>query len=30
MTRRGDRTTVDYVWYVWAKDKDGKITFHQQ
>src|SRR3984957_15516074 len=25
-----DRTTVDYVWYVWQKGDDGKITFHQQ
>jgi branched-chain amino acid transport system substrate-binding protein len=27
---KGDRTTVDYVWYVWQKGDDGKITFHQQ
>jgi branched-chain amino acid transport system substrate-binding protein len=27
--KKGDRTTVDYVWYVWAKDADGKITYHQ-
>lgn len=27
---KGDRTTVDYVWYVWEKMPDGKITFHQQ
>ena len=26
---KGDRTTVDYVWYVWKKDADGKITYHQ-
>ena len=26
---KGDRTTADYVWYVWKKDPDGKITFHQ-
>jgi branched-chain amino acid transport system substrate-binding protein len=26
---KGDRTTMDYVWYVWKKDADGKITFHQ-
>src|SRR5271155_2607205 len=25
---KGDRTTVDYVWYVWEKGDDGKITFH--
>src|SRR5271156_5683029 len=27
---KGDRTTVDYVWYVWEKGADGKITYHQQ
>ncbi len=27
--KKGDRTTADYVWYVWKKDPDGKITFHQ-
>jgi len=27
--KKGDRTTVDYVWYVWKKDDDGKITFKQ-
>jgi len=27
--KKGDRTTADYVWYVWAKDADGKITYHQ-
>src|SRR6202789_3294740 len=27
---KGDRTNVDYVWYVWEKGADGKITFHQQ
>ena len=26
---KGDRTTVDYVWYVWKKEPDGKITFKQ-
>ena len=26
---KGDRTTVDYVWYVWEKDKDGKISYRQ-
>jgi len=27
--KKGDRTTVDYVWYVWQKDDNGKITFKQ-
>src|SRR5271154_3713801 len=27
--KKGDRTTVDYVWYVWKKDADGKIGFVQ-
>ena len=27
--KRGDRTTVDYVWYVWKKGADGKIGFVQ-
>src|SRR6202522_141828 len=27
--KKGDRTTVDYVWYVWRKGEDGKITFKQ-
>jgi branched-chain amino acid transport system substrate-binding protein len=27
--RKGDRTTVDYVWYVWKKEPDGKIGFEQ-
>ncbi|RBP08590.1 branched-chain amino acid transport system substrate-binding protein [Roseiarcus fermentans] len=26
---KGDRTTVDYVWYVWKKQPDGKIGFEQ-
>jgi branched-chain amino acid transport system substrate-binding protein len=26
---KGDRTTADYVWYVWKKQPDGKITFVQ-
>jgi len=26
---KGDRKDADYVWYVWKKDPDGKITFHQ-
>ncbi len=28
--KKGDRTNVDYVWYVWEKGPDGKITFKQQ
>src|SRR6202167_1676597 len=28
--KKGDRTNVDYVWYVWEKGADGKITYHQQ
>src|SRR5271154_5245565 len=27
---KGDRTNVDYVWYVWEKGADGKITYKQQ
>ena len=27
--KKGDRTTVDYVWYVWKKGADGKINFEQ-
>ena len=27
--KKGDRTNVDYVWYVWKKGADGKITFIQ-
>ena len=27
---KGDRTNVDYVWYVWEKGADGKIDYHQQ
>ena len=26
---KGDRTTVDYVWYVWKTLKDGKIGWEQ-
>ena len=26
---KGDRTIVDYVWYVWEKGHDGKITYKQ-
>jgi branched-chain amino acid transport system substrate-binding protein len=24
---KGDRTNLDYVWYVWKKQADGKIAF---
>jgi branched-chain amino acid transport system substrate-binding protein len=27
--KKGDRTNVDYVWYVWKKQPDGKITYVQ-
>ena len=27
--KKGGRTNVDYVWYVWGKGADGMITFHQ-
>jgi branched-chain amino acid transport system substrate-binding protein len=27
--KKGDRTSVDYVWYVWKKAPDGKITYEQ-
>jgi branched-chain amino acid transport system substrate-binding protein len=27
--KKGDRTNVDYVWYVWKKGDDGKITYKQ-
>ena len=27
--KKGDRTTVDYVWYTWEKGPDGKITYVQ-
>src|SRR5271154_1389923 len=27
--KKGDRTNVDYVWYVWKKAPDGKLTFKQ-
>ena len=26
---KGDRTSMDFVWYVWAKNADGKIAFEQ-
>ena len=28
--KKGDRTNVDYVWYVWSKGADGKITYHEE
>jgi len=28
--KKGDRTNVDYVWYVWKKAPDGKITYFQE
>src|ERR1700689_2465419 len=28
--KKGDRTSVDYVWYVWKKGDDGKITYKQR
>jgi branched-chain amino acid transport system substrate-binding protein len=27
--KKGDRTSVDYVWYVWEKQPDGKISYKQ-
>ena len=27
--KKGDRTSVDFVWYVWKKGDDGKITYTQ-
>ena len=27
--KKGDRTSVDFVWYVWKKGDDGKITYVQ-
>ncbi len=27
--KKGDRTSVDYVWYVWRKEPGGKITYKQ-
>jgi branched-chain amino acid transport system substrate-binding protein len=26
---KGDRTNLDYVWYVWKEQADGKIAFEQ-
>jgi branched-chain amino acid transport system substrate-binding protein len=28
--KKGDRTSVDFVWYVWKKGDDGKITYKQR
>jgi branched-chain amino acid transport system substrate-binding protein len=28
--QKGDRTNLDFVWYVWKKGADGKITFAQE
>ena len=28
--KKGDRTSIDYVWYVWKKAPDGKITYVQE
>ena len=27
---KGDRTTLDYVMYVWKKGDDGKITYTEK
>ena len=27
--KKGDRTSIDYVWYVWEKGADGKISYKQ-
>src|SRR5271157_2855222 len=27
--KKGDRTTPDFVWYVWEKGDDGKLSYHQ-
>src|SRR5271157_6013848 len=27
--KKGDRTSVDYVWYVWEKAPDGKLVYKQ-
>ena len=27
--KKGDRTTIDYVWYTWKAGADGKITYIQ-
>src|SRR6516165_858902 len=27
--KKGDRTSVDYVWYTWEKGPDGKISYKQ-
>jgi branched-chain amino acid transport system substrate-binding protein len=28
--QKGDRTDLDFVWYVWKKGPDGRITFAQE
>jgi branched-chain amino acid transport system substrate-binding protein len=28
--KKGDRLNVDYVWYVWKKGPDGKLTYFQE
>jgi branched-chain amino acid transport system substrate-binding protein len=28
--KKGDRTNLDFVWYVWKKGPDGRITFAQE
>jgi branched-chain amino acid transport system substrate-binding protein len=28
--QKGDRTNLDFVWYVWKKGADSKITFAQE
>jgi branched-chain amino acid transport system substrate-binding protein len=28
--KKGDRTSVDFVWYVWQKGADGKISYKQR
>ena len=27
--KKGDRTSIDYVWYVWVKGDDGKISYKE-
>ena len=27
--KNGDRTSINYVWYVWKKAADGTITYQQ-
>ena len=28
--KKGDRSSVEFVWFVWQKGDDGKITFKQR